>query len=154
MIYYHWSSTLLFFMCCKAVSLGNCNAHVYSVYVFFINPKPCGYINLCWCADRLLRRPIGEREALHHALAVVGSSRSTLRKSYRPCRRLQNCLVRRLLAGGVPGLGGGGRGGLRSQISLPSRPKYMKTAKKGGFAHVLAYKSMKTLFFAQKYWTR
>jgi hypothetical protein len=29
--------------------------------------------------------------------------------------------VCRLLVGGVPGPGGGGRGGLRSQISLPSR---------------------------------
>ncbi len=59
------------------------------------------------------------------------------------------------IGGGVPGPGGGGRGGLRSQISLPSRPKYTKTAKKpGGFAHVLAYKSTKTPFFAQKYLTR
>jgi hypothetical protein len=41
--------------------------------------------------------------------------------------------------------GGGGR----------SRPKYSKTAKKtGGFAHVLAYKSPKTPFFAQKYLRR
>jgi hypothetical protein len=29
--------------------------------------------------------------------------------------------------------GGGGRGGLRSQISLPSRPNYTKTAKKRRF---------------------
>jgi hypothetical protein len=42
-----------------------------------------------------------------------------------------------------------------SQISLQSRLKYTKTAKKtGGFAHVLAYKSPKTPFFAQKYSTR
>jgi hypothetical protein len=59
------------------------------------------------------------------------------------------------IGGGVPGPGGGGRGDLRSQISLPSCPKYMKTAKKtGGFTHVLAYKSPKTPFFAQKYFTR
>jgi hypothetical protein len=54
----------------------------------------------------------------------------------------------------VPGPGGGGRGGIRSQISLPSRPKYIKTAKKGSFAHIVAYKSPKTPFFAQKYLTR
>jgi hypothetical protein len=60
--------------------------------------------------------------------------------------------VRRLLKGGVPGPGVVVKG---SQISLPSCPKYTKTAKKmGGFAHVLAYKSPKTLFFAQKYFTR
>jgi hypothetical protein len=34
------------------------------------------------------------------------------------------------IGGGVPGSGGVGRGGLRSQISLPSHPKYTKTAKK------------------------
>jgi hypothetical protein len=50
---------------------------------------------------------------------------------------------------------GGGGEGHRSQISLPSHPKYMKTAKKtGGFAHVLANNSPKTPFFAQKYLTR
>ncbi len=51
--------------------------------------------------------------------------------------------------------GGGGGGGHRSQISLPSRPKYTKLAKKtGGFAHILANKSLKMPFFAQKYFTR
>ncbi len=45
---------------------------------------------------------IGEREALRHAPAAVGSAQSR----------------------------GGSGGGHRSQISLPSRPKYMKTAKK------------------------
>jgi hypothetical protein len=51
--------------------------------------------------------------------------------------------------------GDGGGGGHRSQISLPSRPKYTKAAKKsGGFAHVLAYKLTKTPIFAQEYLTR
>jgi hypothetical protein len=50
---------------------------------------------------------------------------------------------------------GGGEGDHRSQISLQSRPKIDKNGKKtGGFAHVLAYKSPKTPFFAQKYLTR
>ncbi len=43
---------------------------------------------------------------------------------------------------------GGGGGGHRSQISLPSCPKYTKTVKKQ------AYKSPKTPFFAHKYLTR
>ncbi len=50
-----------------------------------LNPKPCGYINLrcraAWSHIWLLRRPIGEREALRHALAAVSSSGPTLRKS-------------------------------------------------------------------------
>ncbi len=59
------------------------------------------------------------------------------------------------IGGGSARSGGGGRGGLRSQISLPSHPEYMKTAKKtGSFTHVLAYKSQKTPFFAQKYLKR
>jgi hypothetical protein len=59
------------------------------------------------------------------------------------------------LAGGSARPRGGGGGAHRSQISLPSCPKYTKTAKKkDGFTHVLAYKSPKTLFFAQKYFTR
>jgi hypothetical protein len=48
--------------------------------------------------------------------------------------------------------GDGGGGGHRSKKSLPSHPKYTKTAKR--FEHVLAYKSPKTPFFAQKYLTR
>ncbi len=53
----------------------------------------------------LPRQPIGEREALRHAAAVVGSSAPSLRKSQRPWREFRNCLVRRLLVGGVPGQG-------------------------------------------------
>ncbi len=51
------------------------------------------------------RRPIGDREALHHAGAVVRNSVPSLRKSKRPWGRLKNCLVCWLLAGGVPGQG-------------------------------------------------
>jgi hypothetical protein len=141
--------------CTLVCASSKCVCHRVAYLMKCLNPKPCGYLNLHCRADRshiwLLRWPIGEREALRHAPAVVGSSGPTLRKSKRPCRRLQNCLVRRLLVGGVPRLGGGGRGGLRSQLSLPSRPKYTKT---GGFAHVLAYKSPKMPFFTQKYLTR
>jgi hypothetical protein len=50
-----------------------------------VNPKLCGYINLCCRAARshiwLLRRPREEREGPRHATAVVGSSGPTLRKS-------------------------------------------------------------------------
>jgi hypothetical protein len=50
---------------------------------------------------------------------------------------------------------GGGGGGCRSQISLQSRPKNTKTAKKRAVSqHVLAYKLPKMLFFTQKYFKR
>jgi hypothetical protein len=58
------------------------------------------------------------------------------------------------IGGGSAWSRGGGGEGHRSQISLPSHPKCTKTVKKGVFAHVLANKSPKMLFFAQKYLTR
>jgi hypothetical protein len=58
------------------------------------------------------------------------------------------------IGGGSARSGGGGGGGHRSQLSLPSRPNIQKRQKTGSFAHVLVYKSLKTLFFAQKYLTR
>jgi hypothetical protein len=58
------------------------------------------------------------------------------------------------IGGGSARSGGGGGKGHRSQISLPSRPKYKKMAKTGSFALVLANNSPKTPFFAQKYLTR
>ncbi len=52
----------------------------------YFNPKPWGYINshcrAAWSHIWLLRRLIGESEALCHVPAVVGSSRPTLRKSW------------------------------------------------------------------------
>ncbi len=75
----------------------------------------------------------------------------TLRKSQRPCGRFQNCLARRLLAGGVPG-----PGVVVERSYIPSQP--YEIAKNGektdGFAHVFADKSSKTPFFAIKYLTR
>ncbi len=83
-----------------------------------------------------------------------GSSGPTLRKSQRPCGRTQNCLVRRLLAGGVSGPGVVLEDSWKSY--KPSQPYEIAKngKKKGGFAHVLAYKSPKTPFFALKYLTR
>ncbi len=54
----------------------------------------------------------------------------------------------------MPRPGASGRGGLKS--NKPSKPPEIhKNGKKtGGFAHVLAYKSPKMLFFAQKYLKR
>ncbi len=101
------------------------------------------------------RRPIGEREAIRHAAAVVGSSGPTLRKSQRPCGRLQNCM---LLAdywrGECLALGWWWRVSQKSYI--PSQPyEIAKNGKKtGGFTHVLACNSRKTPFFALKYLTR
>jgi hypothetical protein len=69
--------------------------------------------------------------------------------------QLQNFLVRRLLVGGAPGPGVVVEEGHRSKISLPSRLKYAKMAKKtGSFAHVLANKLLKTPFFVHKYLTK
>jgi hypothetical protein len=64
---------------------------------------------------------------------------------------LQNCLVRRLLAGGVPG-----PGVVVERSYIPSQPyeRAKNGEKTGGFAHVLAYNSPKTPFFALKYLTR
>jgi hypothetical protein len=61
---------------------------------------------------------------------------------------------------GAPTIGRGTRvgdgGSLRSQISLPSCPKYTKSAKKGGFTQFLADKlpKKKLPFFVQKYLKR
>jgi hypothetical protein len=41
-----------------------------------------------------------------------------------------------------------------SQINLPSRPKYMQMVKNGRFHALLAYKSPKTPFFVEKYFTK
>jgi hypothetical protein len=58
------------------------------------------------------------------------------------------------IGGGSARSRGGGGGGHRSQISLPSRPKYAKMAKNGRFPHILAYKLPKTPFFVHNYLTR
>jgi hypothetical protein len=58
------------------------------------------------------------------------------------------------MVGGSARPGGGGGESNRSQISLPSRPKYTIMGKTGGFMLILAYKSLNSLFFPQKYLTR
>jgi hypothetical protein len=59
------------------------------------------------------------------------------------------------IGGGSARPGGGGGGSPRSQVSLPPARNILKQRKKtGGFTHFLAYKSLKTLFFIQKYLTR
>ncbi len=83
-----------------------------------------------------------------------GSSGPTLRKSQRPCGRLQNCSARRLLAGGVPGPGVVVESFIEVIYTFTAVRNSQKRRKTGGFAHVLAYKSQKTLFFALKYLTR
>ncbi len=62
--------------------------------------------------------------------------------------------MRQLLAGGVPGLGVVVEGVI--VVNKPSKtPEIYQNGKKmGGFVHVLAYKSPKMQFFAQKYLTR
>ncbi len=60
------------------------------------------------------------------------------------------------IGGGSARPGGGGGEIHRSHTYMPSQPyEIAKNGKKtGSFAHVLAYKSPKTPFFAQKYLTR
>ncbi len=62
--------------------------------------------------------------------------------------------MRRLLAGGAPGPGVVVEKVI--EVKKPSKPPemYENGEKMGGFAHVLANKSPKTPFFAQKYFTR
>ncbi len=83
-----------------------------------------------------------------------GRSGPTLRKSQRPCGRLQNFLARRLLAGGVPGPGVVVESFLEVIYTCTAVRNSQKRQKMSGFAHVLAYKSPKTPFFALKYLTR
>ncbi len=85
-----------------------------------------------------------------------GSSGPTLRKSQRPCGQLQNCLARRLLAGGVPGPGLVVDKFIQViYVYLHSHTKQPKMAKKQAVSRqILAYKSPKRPFFALKYLTR
>jgi hypothetical protein len=56
--------------------------------------------------------------------------------------------------GGSAWAGGGGGRSQRSQIRPHATRNAQKWQKMGSFLHFLAYKSPKTLFFAQKYLTR
>ncbi len=86
---------------------------------------------------------------------LLESSGPTLRKSQRPCGRLQNCLVRRLLAGGSSPVQGWWWRGSQKSNKTSKPPEIAKNGEKtDGFAHVFAYKSPKTPFFAIKYLTR
>ncbi len=58
------------------------------------------------------------------------------------------------MAGGSAQPGDSGGESHRSQINLPSRPKYMQIVKNGRFHALLAYKSPKTPFFVEKYLTK
>ncbi len=83
-----------------------------------------------------------------------GSSGPTLRKSQRPCGRLQNCLARQLLAGGVPGPGVVVESFIEVIYTFTAVRNSQKRRTTGSFKHVLAYKSPKMPFFALKYLTR
>jgi hypothetical protein len=96
------------------------------------------------------RRPIEEREAIHHAAAVVGKFRAYTYKELETVRAAPELLGAPSIGGGSARHWGGGGEFPRSHIYLHSQ----KRRKTGGFAHVLAYKSPKTPFFALKYLTR
>ncbi len=63
-------------------------------------------------------------------------------------------MVRRLLAGGVPGPGVVVEGVIEVKLTFKATRNRRNQQKTCGFAHVLANKSLKTPFFAQKYLTR
>jgi hypothetical protein len=69
-------------------------------------------------------------------------------------RAAKNCLVRRLLAGVVPGQGVVVEGVKGVKYFLLSPKIYENGKKTGGFPHFLAYKSPKMQFFTHKYLTR
>ncbi len=97
------------------------------------------------------RRPIGEREAIRHAAAVVGKLRAYTYKELETVRAAPELL-------GAPTIGRGsarpwGGGGeviyTFTAVRIAKKSKTMCC-----FAHVLAYNSLKTPFFSLKYFTR
>jgi hypothetical protein len=97
------------------------------------------------------RRPIGEREAIRHAAAVVGKLRAYTEKELETVQAAPELL-------GAPTIGGGSARPwvVVERSYIPSQPyEIAKNGKKtGGFTHVFAYNSPKTPFFALKYLTR
>jgi hypothetical protein len=76
------------------------------------NPEGCKKVHSRAAGSHIWipRRPIGEREAWRHDVAVVGSFMPSIRKSWRLLRWLRNCLVRQLHIGGGSARAGGGGG--------------------------------------------
>ncbi len=95
--------------------------------IWYLNPNPGGYINWrCRAARSHIwppRQPTGEREALHHAAAVVGSMAPSLRKSLETMRAAQKLLGAPTIGGGRAWAGGGTGGSQRNQIRLHAAQK-------------------------------
>ncbi len=100
---------------------------------FFKNPNSDGYINWhCHAARSNIwppRRPIREREDSRHSAAIVASFAPSIRKSLKRWGLLKNCLVCRLLAGGVPRQGVVVEG-VKGVKYAPMPPKIYKNRKK------------------------
>ncbi len=96
------------------------------------------------------RRPIGKREVIRHAAAVVGKLRAYTQKELETVRAAPELL-------GAPTSGGGSaRPGVVVErfieviYTFTAARNSQKRRKTGGFAHVLANKSPKTPFFCSK----
>jgi hypothetical protein len=89
------------------------------------------------------RPPIGEREAIHHATAVVGKLRAYTKKELETMRAAPELLGTPTIGGGSIRPGGGGGEVMYTFTAVRNSQKRQKT---GGFAHVRAYNSPKTLY--------
>ncbi len=69
------------------------------------------------------RQPIGEREAIRHAPAVVGKLRAYTQKELETVRAAPELLGAPTIGGGSARTGGGGRKIHRSHLNLHSRTK-------------------------------
>jgi hypothetical protein len=123
-------------LCRTNFLLSSYNDNMLSFFLRTFYPKPDSYINCCCCVARsrisLLTRPIGGREALRHATAVVRSSMPSLRK-IETVRSAQELLGAPTIGGGVPVRGWWWMESKKSN-KLPSRPECMKTAPKQPFS--------------------
>ncbi len=100
------------------------------------------------------RRPIGEREVIRHAAAVVSRLRANTSKELETVRAAPELLGAPTTGGGSAWPKGGGGKIPRSHINLQHYEIAKNGKKTADFAHVFAYKAPKTLFFANKYLTR
>ncbi len=119
-----------------------------------MNSNPCGYtykLTLpCGQKSSMTSQATNRREG--GSTSCRGRSRKLqayTQKELETVRGAPELLGAPTTGGGSTRPGGGGGESHRSQISLPSYPKYTKTENKtGGFTYFLAYKSPNTPFFA------
>jgi hypothetical protein len=93
------------------------------------------------------RRPIGEREAIRHAAAVVGKLRAYTLKELETVWAVPELLGASTIGGRSAWPWGGGGEVIFTFTAVRNS---QKRRKRGGFAHVFAYKLPKTPFFCYK----